>query len=695
MSAIFKYVPWSTQQLVTAVEVGTLTLPELQRPFVWSSTKVRDLFDSMYRGYPVGQLMFWQTGAETTARQIGVEEKTMVATHAIVDGQQRLTSLYAVMTGAPIVRENYEQSRIRLAFNPFTERFEVAGVGTSSAEWITDITPLFQDSVAAVESFIGQIRELKEVSDEEILQLRKVLGKLSNLDKYQFTVVDLDSDANEEQVAEIFVRINSEGISLNQADFILTLMSVFWEDGRKALEGFAKSARTLPVEGKPTAFNWHLKPKPEELLRVVVAVGLSRARLKNAYSALRGRDVVTGKIDLGKRQEQFDLLLSAQKEVLSLLNWRQFLKALERAGYRSEKQISSKNAVIYSYALWLIGKTRFGVSEGDLKEVIARWFFMVSMTARYSGSFESTFEQDLNRLFALGDQAPNTFVQHLYGVIDTTLTSDYWSITLPSELESSASRSPALFAYIAALNVLDADALLSTTSVRSWLDPAQLAVKGIERHHLFPKKHLSTKLKVANPRLINQIANYAMVEWSDNIAISDRAPSEYWQLELQKKPKILTGERLEKQRYWHAIPSNWPNIEYEEFLRERRLLIANVVKDAFGKLSDSSYEPTYEEAIPTVDEATKDSQAHHGVSLKDLVDEGALTPGTILVPRRPGIEVIAEVTVDGTLLVDGMSFTTPSAAAAYVGANVNGWHFWIADTQIGEISLAKIRESFL
>jgi hypothetical protein len=691
MSALFKYVPWDTQQLVIAIRTGTVTLPDLQRPFVWSATKVRDLFDSMYRGYPVGQLMFWQTGAEAGARQIGVEVKSQVATHAIVDGQQRLTSLYAVMTGEPVMRENYQPSRIKIAFNPFSERFEVAGPGTSSGEWIADITPLFQDPVAAVEQFVTHAKTVKNLGDDDLLGLRRVLGRLAALDKYQFTVVELDKEADEEQVAEIFVRINSEGISLNQADFILTLMSVFWEGGRRALEDFARSARVLPTSGHATAFNWHIQPKPEELLRVVVAVGLNRGRLRNAYSALRGRDIVTGKIDISKRQEQFDLLVKAQDDVLNLLHWKEFLKALERAGYRSEKQISSKNAVIYSYSLWLIGRTQFGVSVADLKELIARWFFMVTLTARYSGSFESTVEQDLSRIDELTDRTPQAFIKHLSSVIDTTFTNDFWSISLPAELETSASRSPALFAYIASLNVLDADALLSSSSVRSWLDPAVLAVKGIERHHLFPKKYLSNELQVTNPRQINQIANYALVEWSDNIAISDKAPTEYWESEIAKKPAVLKDNRISRQLYWHAIPESWPNISYDEFLSARRKLIAQVIRDAYSLLLDDDYEPQYSEPDLPI-ETQEETPLHYGVSLKDLVGEGILLPGTILYPRSQNIDVSAEISIDGLIIISGEAYETPSAAAAAVGAQVNGWNFWIADTPDGELSLNALRK---
>jgi hypothetical protein len=140
---------------------------------------------------------------------------------------------------------------------------------------------------------------------------------------------------------------------------------------------------------------------------------------------------------------------------------------------------------------------------------------------RVACSVQSQFEADVARLSGLDPGDAAGFQARLNEVIDNTLTADYWSITLPNELATSASKSPALMAYIAALNILDADALLSTGKVRSRLDPTIIAKKGIERHHLFPRAYLRNKLNIKETKRIKQIANMALVEWSDNIAISD------------------------------------------------------------------------------------------------------------------------------------------------------------------------------
>jgi hypothetical protein len=367
-------------------------------------------------------------------------------------------------------------------------------------------------------------------------------------------VVELSSTADEEQVAEIFVRINSEGVTLIQADFILTLMSVFWEKGRRDLEEFCRACR-LPSLSGASPFNWYVQPQPPQLLRASVAVAFRRAVLKHMYTVLRGKDLETGKPSPEQRDAQFARLAAAQEQVLNLTHWHEFLLCLERAGFRGKKMISSENAIIFSYAMWLIGRVDYGVPVARLREVIARWFFMAHTTSRYSGSFETQVERDLAQLFDLAHGDGDGFVAALARIVDDTLTPDFWEITLPNELASSASKSPALLAYIAALNIVDADALLSTAKVRARLDPAVTAKKGIERHHLFPRAYLR-KQKVTGTKQINQIANMALVEWHDNIAISDLPPATYWPDQLAKKK--LPEADLAEQLRWHALPQDCP-----------------------------------------------------------------------------------------------------------------------------------------
>jgi hypothetical protein len=124
---VYRRVDFKVSDLLTYIDIGDIGLPDIQRPFVWSATKVRDLFDSMYRGFPVGYLLFWANGGENGSRKIGIDTKGHQAPALlIVDGQQRLTSLYAVFRGKPIVDDDYQMRRIEIAFRPRDGEFKVA-----------------------------------------------------------------------------------------------------------------------------------------------------------------------------------------------------------------------------------------------------------------------------------------------------------------------------------------------------------------------------------------------------------------------------------------------------------------------------------------------------------------------------------------------------------------------------------------
>jgi hypothetical protein len=242
--------------------------------------------------------------------------------------------------------------------------------------------------------------------------------------------------------------------------------------------------------------------------------------------------------------------------------------------------ISSQTAVLFTYALWLLGRRDYGVSHTRLREVIARWFFMAHTTSRYSGAPESTFENDLARLRTV----PASDVDGFCAVLDRTVEPRSPATTGPSRYLTSwtprrPSLPPSLLAYLAALNILDADVLCSQMKVRDLLDPGVTTKKGLDRHHLFPRAYLN-RLGVTDTKQVNQIANMTLVEWWENIDISDRAPADYW-------PDYESGvaaDRLGAQMRWHALPAGWHTLPYPEFLNQRRRLMAAVVRQAFDKL---------------------------------------------------------------------------------------------------------------
>jgi len=580
-ATLFKEVSYSLCKLIEDIEMGEIGLPEIQRPFVWKNVKVRDLFDSMYKGFPVGYLLFWANGLPNGHKQIGAEAKQKVPRLLIVDGQQRLTSLYAVLKGHEVVGEDFCKRKIQIAFRPSDGAFAVTDAAIRrDPEFIADISALWAGSVSRnrfVQDFIKHLREGREVPDDEEDRLYEQIDKLFDLQNYPFTALELSQGVNEEQVADVFVRINSQGTTLNQADFILTLMSVFWDEGRAQLEGFCRQART-PSVGAGSPFNHLVRPDPDQLLRAGVAVGFRRARLQHAYNILRGKDLDTGEFSEDRRDQQFQTLRRAQADTLDLQHWQDFLKTLVRAGYRQKAMITSELSVFYTYAMYLIGKRDFGVEEHALRSAIARWYFMVALTSRYTSSPESRMEEDLARLREVG--SADEFVQLLDGLVEAALPEDYWTVTLPAELETSAARTPVLFSYYAALNLLDARVLFSKLKVSELLEPGVAAMKSaIERHHLFPKGYLKT-IGLEEIRDTNQLANFALVEWSDNVSVSDRPPSDYYPEYAQR----YAEEELAQMRYWHALPDGWETMEYPDFLAARRLAMAQVIHDGFEKL---------------------------------------------------------------------------------------------------------------
>jgi hypothetical protein len=531
--------------LIHDISRGTIGLPELQRPFVWPNAKIRDLFDSLYRGYPCGFLLLWETGAGL--KGIGTNSKDEAPSLAIVDGQQRLTSLYAVMTGAQVIRSDYSREYIRIAFDPLAERFEVANAASAQDRaFISDIASVWKPDAnvfKVASDYLAELGSVRRLTTEEINRIQTSIGRLGTLAQYPFNALVLTDDANVDTVAEVFVRINGQGAKLNQADFILTLMSVFWEEGRKNLEAFAH-ASAGPPDGKPSPKNYYIEPTPDQMLRVMVGLGLKRGKLEAVYAALRGRVPTTGAIDPARREAGFAKLKAAHDSTLNINRWHYFLGALPLAGYRSRRMITSEMTVLYAYTIYLIGVEEICIPLGTMRQAIAEFFFMAAMTSRYTLSGETRFEADLAAL--ANPSGPDDFLMRLRRLSDLRLTDDFWSITLPEWLATSGAKTPSRMAYQAALVVLDAQVLFSPIKVTTALDPAISGTKSIaEEHHLFPRAHLAS-LGLTERKHVNQIANFALLEWPDNLKVGGAAPSVY--------APSLDSSLSTDDRFHHALP---------------------------------------------------------------------------------------------------------------------------------------------
>jgi len=588
MAQVFKTTDYTIGKLMDDIEIGDIALPDIQRPFVWYKkiSKVRDLFDSIYRGYPIGYLLFWENANRSDYKNIGFEEKKRkIPRFLIIDGQQRLTALFAVIKNQEVLTPDYESKKIKIAFRPIDAIFKVGDAATDhDPEYIPDLSALWsgEGDFAIISNFISALKEKREITKEEEKTISSNIQSLININKYPLTALEIAPNLEEKIVSDIFVRINNQGVSLTQADFILTLLSVYWEEGRKEIEQFCIDSRKIPEkETRFSSFNYLIKPDPDDMLRVLVGLTFHRAKMKDIYSIVRGRDMETGEFSEELRTQQFDKLKLNLPTILDNTNWQSFLKVLIGSGYKDEELISSKSAVLYSYILYLIGKQNFNTQNQELQRIIGRWFVMSSLTGRYSSSPETAFEKDLNRI---KDFNPDGFISGLEKIIGENLTNDFWGITLVGQMETSSARSPEANAFYAALNKLGSPVLFSRKLVGDLYDPSlKIKKKRLEKHHIFPRNYLISKYgfdKNKDKAKINQIANLTFLEFEDNIEISDDKPSEYFAM-VQKR---FGEDEIKGMLAQHAIPENFYQLEYDDFLQKRRKLMAEIIKNAFNKI---------------------------------------------------------------------------------------------------------------
>ncbi len=593
MEQIFSNTTLTVNQLIEKIDTGELGLPELQRPFIWKDAKVRDLFDSMMRGYPIGYLMLWECPTLEKKKSIGVDAHSYEAPkEVIIDGQQRLTSLYAVIKGKKVINSKYDEKAIVISYNPLENKFEVGYQATKKdPEWVYNISEIFTSASTYkfINSFIKRLEEYRqlkgiELTDEDRDVIAENINSVMNLKNHQLPVFDIKSNAEEEDVSEIFVRVNSGGVALKQNDFILTLLSLYWDEGRKEIERFSQESRQ-PKKNTVTSYNQITEVDPQDIIRVVMAYGFDRARLKYGYKLLRGADFdKKGVINEELRDSRFDTLKAKLPDVINVHSWHEFLKAIMNAGYLSGDMILSGNAIYYSYAMYLIAKHRFKASYNENMHLTSLWFFYASLLSLYTGSFESTVEQHLNVIKTL--TTLDEYKDFVLSRASERLTNDYFDITLTGTegLAVSGRGNNAWNAYVASLNILNAKVLFSKSNLllSKLFEPGTDGNrKSLEKHHLFPKAYLKSQDYTDNK--INQMANYAYIDWKDNMDILDDAPSVYYPIVCQGR----TAEQIKAMEEENALPHGWENMSYEDFLIERRKLMASKIKEAFYILKNN------------------------------------------------------------------------------------------------------------
>ncbi len=588
---LFDNIPSKVGDLLSDVRNGKVGLPDLQRPFVWKDSKARDLLDSMLKGYPIGYIMLWQSPEDyATVNHIGTDDKAYIQPdYLVIDGQQRLTALLTAISGIKVKDNNYAERQIRIAFNPLTREFAVwTEAYERNPEWISGISAVFiADANHDVPKFRRQFikdcnsgrqkngKAILTDDEEEIIETN--INELLNLSIYTLPTLRINAKATEEDVAEIFVRVNSGGQKLTEKNFIETLLAVYDNDVHDKIDKFCADSR-IPKDG--TAYNFILKVDPSHLIRMAVAVGFRRARLRYAYMLMRGKDLETGIVTKEEMDANLTKFKNALDEVTNLNNWHTFMGLFAEAGYVNGNIVASSNAVVFCYVLYLLGKYDYKVQPITLQKIIKKWIFMSTITYFYTGSTESEVEKQFADLRNV--KTADEFVLYLEGVIYTKFTDDYFNLTLPADLMSAAATSPAWFGYIAALNVLGTPMLFSTTTLAAKLLPgASGDKKAVDKHHIFPKNYL-TGIGYTSDRDRNQIANFTYLDYNTNIDISDYPPADYVERYRQK----LGEDGYKKTCAENALPVDFEKMSYPDFLEQRRQLMAGIVKQAYQKLCE-------------------------------------------------------------------------------------------------------------
>jgi hypothetical protein len=584
-------------QLLADVHADKIAIPELQRPFVWDSVKVRDLMDSLYKGYPVGYLITWHSiGAKLKGGQVAKHQQILI------DGQQRITALRAAVAGLKVIDKRYKAVRITIAFNPVTEEFAtVTPVIAKNPQWISDISEFFNSGSPL--SFAREYLERNSDVDSRLFETN--LGRLEGIKNSQIGIISLADDLDVETVAEIFIRINSKGVPLSSADFAMSKIATYGDRGRnlrKLIDYFCHLAvaphaysdiRENDTEFAATpylkAIAW-LRHEAEDLydpaygdvIRVAGLVGFDRGKASSIVSELSGRDPETRKVDEDRIPIAYDKLEGALLKIVNKFHFDNFLMLIKSAGFIAPGMVSSKNALNFTYALYLRLRDDKDMTEGERKRIVKRWFVMSMLTGRHSGSFESTWDQDIRRV---GEQGASNYLKQIE---ESELTDGFWSVALPAALETTSTVSPFFQAFLAAQVAKNSRGFLSKA-----ITVAAMHQQSGDVHHIVPKDYLQ-KNGYPDRGDYNQVANFALTETSINISISNKPPAVYMaevaeQIEsgVLRLGEIVDSEDLARNLAENAIPPYLPEVtagSYKELLVERRRLMAAVIRDYYQKL---------------------------------------------------------------------------------------------------------------
>lgn len=589
----------SVNTLLGYVKDGTIAIPEIQRPFVWASTKVRDLIDSLYKGYPVGYIITWKNpdvklkdGSKSEGKQI------------LIDGQQRITALTAALLGQQVLNNNYKKVGIKIAFNIKTEEFQTLNPAIEAQEdWIPDISAFMEDGNINMWEFVTNYSRKFDIEPNVV---NERINKLIQIKNISIGRIELGSTLDIDTVTEIFIRINSAGVVLSQADFAMSKISVNKEYGgneiRKTIDYFCHLAKNPtdyqniknndPEFANIDTFNkvsW-IKDKSEDIyqpsyvdvLRVAFTYKFRRGKLQDLVSLLSGRDFETREFREDVVEGSYNMLREGINDFVNQSNFERYIMILKSAGAIRDDLIRSQNVVNFGYILYLTLKEK-NIRPDLIEKQVRRWVVMSILTQRYTSSPESAFDYDIRRLNNNDD-----ILAVIDDEIDRQLNETYWSDILVEHFNTSVASSPYWKTFIMAqIKLGDRGFLSKDITVKALIEN-----RG-DIHHIFPKNYLQ-KNGHNNRGEYNQIANFAMLQTEVNIQISDRAPVDYMKLieeqcngEENKFGAINNLEDLKKNMAENCIPVGFKTMtepDYKDFLLERRKLMAQKIRTYFNSL---------------------------------------------------------------------------------------------------------------
>lgn len=585
------------QMLLTLVESNEIAIPEIQRPFVWDATKVRDLMDSLYHGYPIGYLIAWRNP------NVKLKDGSLSAGKRIlIDGQQRVTALMAALLGRKVINKDYKKVYIKIAFHPIKRIFEVSNPAIEkNKEWLPDISSIYSADLKIIKLVSEYCAKNEAAEQDDIYESVELLKSLVN---NHIGLIELNSNLDIETVTEIFIRINSAGAVLSQADFAMSKIAANEIYGgntlRKCIDYFCHLAVApdfyehlveVDKEFTQTAYfpkmSW-LKnenddlydPSYTDMLRVAFTSEFKRGRLQDLVALLSGRNFETRQYEERIAEESFERLKKGIYNFMNETHFKRFVMILRSAGFVESFMIRSQNTINVAYMIYLHLKSQNMVAA-KTESFVRKWFVLSILTGRYSGSPESQIDFDIKQINELG------FEQYARRVENAELSDAFWDFGLPQQFNTSVASSPYFNVYLAAQVKMNDKGFLSRD-----ITVQDLITHRGDVHHIFPKDYLKRR---GLPRgRYNQIANYVIMQSEINIAIGNKAPSDYFQ-ELWdqcnggglKYGGITEKNELAENLSMNCIPNGMENktIEhYDDFLQERRNLMALKIKKYYAKL---------------------------------------------------------------------------------------------------------------